>query len=106
VVRYESGNASRQFGYFIDSGVLVASTTADYIETLAQIWQGSGIDHTPLADNRNFTDILSRCVGTAGERPQISFYVDPIAIARESLKQSPTSFIALTAMKSLGLDGF
>lgn len=106
VVRYESGNISRQFGYFIDSGVLVASTTADYIETLAQIWQGSGIDHTPLADNRNFTDILSRCVGTAGERPQISFYVDPIAIARESLKQSPTSFIALTAMKSLGLDGF
>jgi CRISPR/Cas system CSM-associated protein Csm2 small subunit len=106
VVRYESGNASRQFGYFIDSGVLVASTTADYIETLAQIWQGSGIDHTPLADNRNFTDILSRCVGTAGERPQISFYVDPIAIARESLKQSPSSFIALTAMKTLGLDGF
>jgi hypothetical protein len=96
--------SGRQFAYFIDSGVFVASTST-YIETLAQIWQGSGIDHTPLADNRNFTDILSRCVGTEGERPQISFFVDPIAIARESLKRSPSSFIALTAMKTLGLDG-
>ena len=94
----------RGFAYFIDSGVFVASSS-DYVETLAQIWQGSGIDHTPLADNRNFTDILSRCVGTEGERPQISFFVDPIAIAREALKRSPSSFIALTAMKTLGLDG-
>jgi hypothetical protein len=107
IVQYGSsggGGGPRNFAYFIDSGVFVASSK-DYIETLAQIWQGSGIDHTPLADNRNFTDILSRCVGTDGERPQLSFYVDPIAIARESLKQSSSSFFALTAMKSLGLDG-
>lgn len=108
VVQYKTPNPTRQFGYFIDSGVLVGCASAEYAETLAQIWQGSGVDHTPLAENRNFTDILSRCVGTEGERPQISFYVDPVGIARETLKQSSSAstFVALTAMKSLGLEGF
>jgi hypothetical protein len=102
VIKYPT----RSLGYFIDSDVLVFCLSPEYAETLAQIWQASGIDHTPLADNRNFTDILSRCVGTEGERPQVSFYADPVAIAREALKQSPTSFVALTAIKALGLDGF
>jgi hypothetical protein len=101
VVQYRG---RREFGYFIDAGVIVLSSP-DYIETLAEIWQGSGIDHKPLADNRDFTDILSRCVGSEGERPQVSFFVDPIGIAREALKSSSSSFVALTAMKTLGLNG-
>lgn len=100
-----SGGARQRFGYFVDSGVLVFSATPEGAETLAQIWQGSGIDHKPLADNREFTSILSRCVGTAGERPQVSFYVNPIALYRESAKQSSGTLVVLATLKSLGIDG-
>jgi len=95
----------RQVGFFIDSGVLVACSSAEYAETLAQIWQGSGIDHKSLAENREFTDILSRCVGTEGERPQVSFYCNPIALYREVSKQQGASLVVLATLRTLGIDG-
>ncbi len=95
----------RQLGFFLDSGVLVVCSNAEYAETLAQIWQGSGIDHKSLADNREFTTILSRCVGTAGERPQVSFYANPLALYREVSKNQSNSLIVLTTLKTIGLDG-
>lgn len=95
----------RQLGFFVNSGVLVVCNNAEYAETLAQIWQGSGIDHKSLADNREFTTIMSRCIGTAGERPQASFYVNPVALYREFSKQSASSLIVLGTLKTLGIDG-
>ncbi len=95
----------RQLGFFLNSGVLVVCNNAEYAETLAQIWQGSGIDHKSLADNRDFTTIMSRCVGTAGERPQASFYANPLAVYREFSKGNSSSLIVLATLKSLGIDG-
>lgn len=95
----------RQLGFFLNSGVLVVCSNAEYAETLAQIWQGSGIDHKSLAENRDFTTILSRCVGTAGERPQVSFYANPIALYREFSKGNSSSIVVLATLKSLGVDG-
>jgi len=91
--------------YFIDSGVMVGSNRADYAEQLAMIWTGNGIDHKPLADNRDFTTIMSRCVGTEGERPQVSFFVDPLAIVREAGKNSGGSIALLAGLKTFGVDG-
>jgi len=105
VTQFRGGSRGRELGYFVDSGVLVFASTPDQAETLAQIWQGSGIDHKPLSENREFTSILSRCVGSAGERPQVSFYVNPIALYRESAKQNASTFAILAALKSLGIDG-
>ena len=95
----------RQLGFFLNSGVFAVCNNAEYAETLAQIWQGSGIDHKSLADNRDFTTILSRCVGTAGERPQLSFYANPIALYREVSKQNVSSIVVLATLTSLGIDG-
>lgn len=97
-----SGEAA---GYFIDSGVFVACSKAEYLEQLALIWTGNGIDHKPLADNRDFTTIMSRCVGTEGERPQVSFFIDPLAMVRELGKTSSSSVVVLSALKTLGIDG-
>jgi hypothetical protein len=91
--------------YFIDSGVMVATNRADYAEQLAMIWTGNGIDHKPLSENRDFTTIMSRCVGTEGERPQVSFFVDPLAMVREFGKSTNGSVAILAALKTLGLDG-
>ena len=95
----------QQLGFFLNAGVLVVCNNPEYAETLAQIWQGGGIDHKSLADNRDFTTILSRCVGTAGERPQVSFYANPIALYRELSKQNVSSIFVLATLKSLGVDG-
>ncbi len=105
VSQYGLESSVRQFGFFTDAGVLVFASNAEYAETLAQIWQGSGIDHKPLADNRDFTTILSRCVGTAGERPQASFYANPIGLYRELTKENAATIGVLVALKTLGVDG-
>lgn len=106
LVRWNNpANPDRQFAYFIDAGVLVACSNSDYIESMYLIWTGNGIDHKPLTDNRKFTSILSRCVGTQGERPQVSFYVDPLAIAREVTKNNPGAGAVMAMLPALGVDG-
>src|SRR5690606_3070380 len=63
--RYQNPDRRRQqFAYFIDQGVIVACSDADYLEQLAQRWLGMGSDTSSLADNRKFTSLISRCVGT------------------------------------------
>ncbi len=94
-----------QVGYFIHSGCLVLSSRIDEAEILARTWTGNGIDFKPLADNRKFTNIMSRCVGAAGERPQVSFYVDPIAIVREVIKQNGNAAMVGAMLPVLGVDG-
>jgi len=98
-------NPREQFHYFIDSGVFVGSNKLEYAEQLALVWTGNGIDHKPLADNRDFTTILSRCVGTEGERPQVSFFVDPLSMVREIGKGNNSTIAVLATLKTLGIDG-
>jgi hypothetical protein len=95
----------RQFGYFVDSGCLVFCSNAEVAEAYAKIWTGNGIDHKPLADNRRFTSILSRCVGLEGERPQISFYVDPFGLVKELNKNNPAALAIMPMLTGFGLDG-
>lgn len=94
-----------RMNYFIDSGVVIVSNKLAFAEQLAMIWTGNGIDHKPLADNRDFTTIMSRCVGTEGERPQVSFFVDPLAMVRELGKSNGGTVAILAALKTLGVDG-
>lgn len=104
--RYENPNRQQErFGYFIDNGVMIATTDPNYLEQLAVIWLGQAGDWSSLADNRQFTGILSRCVGTQGERPQISFYVDPMAIVRQFTPSTATSSMVLAMLPAFGLDG-
>lgn len=106
VIQWRDPNREeRQFGYFIDSGVLVFSLNAESIESLAKIWTGNGINHVSLAENRKFTSILSQCVGIEGERPQVSFYVDPIALANEVTKNNSAAMATMLMLPVLGVDG-
>jgi Protein of unknown function (DUF3352) len=106
IIMYEDPDSrSRQFGYFFDSGVFVACSKVAYIEKQALIWTGNGIDHKSLADNRKFTTIMSQCVGIAGERPHMSFYVDPMAIVRQATKGNSGAALFMTFIPVLGIDG-
>lgn len=104
--RYQNSNRERErFGYFIDNGVMIASTDPNYLEQLAAVWLGAAGNWSSLADNRQFTGILSRCVGTQGERPQLSFYVDPMAIVRQFTPNTASSSMVLAMLPAFGLDG-
>lgn len=100
-----TGGGRPDFGYFISSSVFVFSTSVDYTEKLANIWNGADSKHVSLADNIQFTSLLSRCVGTQGERPQVSFFANPVGIFRDSIRSSPNAIMTLATIKTLGLDG-
>ncbi len=105
-VRYGDPNRQdRQFAYFIDSGVMVLCSRNDYLDKLAMSWTGNGTDSAKLADNRKFTTIMAQSVGVDGERPQLSFYIDPMAIVRQATKNSPQAAIISTFIPVLGVDG-
>lgn len=104
--RYSNPERSReQFAYFIDDGVVVACSDPDYTEMLARKWLGQMQDAKTLADNRKFTGIMARCVGTEGERPQVSFYADPWAMVRELSPKSGGTTMTLAVLDSLGVSG-
>ena len=98
-------NADQQFAYFVDRNVLVACSSISYVEDLAAVWLGQAGDRKTLADNPRFTSIMTRCVGTEGERPQLSFYLDPLAMLREMAPPDPQTMIFLAMLPTLGLDG-
>ena len=107
VHRYRNPERSRQqFAYFIDDGVIVASNITTYLEKLAMIWTGELSGEKSLADNKKFTSIMSRSVGTSGERPQVSFFADPLAIVRQFAPQNTGTSMAMAMLAPLGLDGF
>lgn len=96
---------SQQFAYFIDDGVIVVTSDADYIEVLAARWLKNPSSDSALADNRKFTSLMARCVGTAGERPQISWYVDPLEIVRQFVPKNAGTTMVLAMLPALGVDG-
>ena len=96
--------ANEQFAYFIDQGVFVACSTPVGLERLATKWTGGQVDWPALAENRRFTSILGRCVGTQGERPQLSFFVDPLAIIKQLSPRTATTSMAFAMLPALGLD--
>ncbi|MEZ6080967.1 MAG: hypothetical protein R3C56_36445 [Pirellulaceae bacterium] len=50
----------QQFAYFIDDGVIIATSDADYLESLAARWLGQSSPEGVLADNRKFTSMMAR----------------------------------------------
>ncbi len=104
--RYQHPERRRQqFAYFIDDGVIIATSDPDYAEVLASRWLGLPSEGGVLADNRKFTSMMARCVGTAGERPQVSFYVDPLEIVRQLVPRNAGTTMVLAMLPALGIDG-
>ncbi|RMF44228.1 MAG: hypothetical protein D6753_03135 [Planctomycetota bacterium] len=104
--RYQNPNRRDQrFGYFLDDSVIVACTDPDFLELLADKWLGRLPEAKTMADNRRFTQIMARCVGTEGERPQVTFYADPMGIIRQFTPRNAGTSMFLAMLPALGLDG-
>ncbi len=88
---------------FDKDGTVVLATNKDLVNSLLKAWNGD-TEEKSLADNAKFNSIMSRCGGSKDERPQLTWYVDPVEIARKALRNGPAS-LALAFFQPLGLDG-
>ncbi|HUT11114.1 MAG TPA: DUF3352 domain-containing protein [Thermoguttaceae bacterium] len=104
IVIYDNvGPQRRQAAYFEKDDTIVAATDVGVLEQMLKVWDGGKGD--TLADNQNFTAIMSRCRGENDERPQLIGYVDPIGIMRSIAQGNTQMQLALIALPALGLDG-
>ncbi|MCE9525988.1 MAG: hypothetical protein K8R36_08040, partial [Planctomycetales bacterium] len=94
------GNTAIQFE---KDGTLVLASNKDLVKPLLAAWSGDTAEKS-LADNVKFNSIMSRCSGSKDERPQITWYVDPVEITRKVLRNGPAS-LALAFFQPLGVDG-
>jgi hypothetical protein len=100
-----SAQPNEGFAYFINQDVLVGSNSREGLEVLARVWAGQDPEHKPLSNKPEFLQIMTRCSGMQGERPQVSFYIDPYSMAKDLSKSSPGSPIVFAMLTSLGVDG-
>ncbi len=85
-------------------GVVLFGSDVGLVKGILRTWTGDEGAET-LADNREFTTIMSRSVGTKDERPQVSWFVDPIALFKDLSRDNTGAQIAIGMLPMLGLDG-
>ncbi|WP_143543944.1 DUF3352 domain-containing protein [Rhodopirellula sp. MGV] len=80
--------------FFERDGTFVIGVGNSAAQDVLKHWLGES-DEPTLADNANFGTIISRCLGAEETRPQLTFYLDPHAIADRIIKRSDSIAIAL-----------
>jgi hypothetical protein len=107
LVSIEVPNArDRKIAYFIREQTLVISSDVDLAkQVLAQMRGEETEDTVTLADNRKFTSIMSRSLGTKGEEPQVTWFVDPMELVRRLGRGNASAQTGLAIVSGLGLDG-
>lgn len=102
---YNPNNDQSVFHFEKDQTIVVVNNL-DVAKQLIALWDGAkGKNDKSLADNYGFTTIMKRSQGTKDERPQITFFVDPIGIAQVSARGNFTAQAGLAMLPVLGLDG-
>lgn len=56
-----------------------------------------------LSGNADFAAVMTRSIGAEAETPQITFFVNPYAIAQRIIRRSSSSFFILPIVEDLGL---
>ncbi len=85
-------------------GTIVLTSNLDLAKQMLDLWPG-GQDVRTLADNPAFAAVMKQSVGTQDEKPQVSWFVDPIGIFRNVARGNVSLQLGLTLLTPLGLDG-
>ena len=99
-----AGRRQRQLAFFVKDNTLVVGSKAQVLKNLLDVWNGG--DAKTLSANERYAAIMKHCRGAKNEKPQISWFVDPVSIAKSAASQSPRAQIGLALLPTLGLDGF
>ena len=106
VVHRFRGDSSRHVVYFEREGLLAFATDLDVATGLLDTWNGiAESEAATLADNRKFTGIMRKSAGTKDERPQLTWFVDPLELAKRAGRGNLGFQTVLALLEPLGLDG-
>lgn len=97
-------NLEGRVSYCQREGVYVFCNDPTLLKAVLKVWDGDTTVKT-LADNFKFTSIMRRSVGTKNERPQVTWFVDPIELFRNVARDDMGAQMALAMLPALGLDG-
>jgi hypothetical protein len=100
-----AGEGNRQLVRFDREGMIGLITDLELTKAVLEVWDGKREDADTLAENRKFTSIMSRSAGTRDERPQISWYIDPLELAKRAGRGNLSFQAVLSLLGPLGLDG-
>jgi hypothetical protein len=86
VVSYSrtSGNGP-QFSIAERNGVFVIGVGPNLVDDVLRRWDGDSKDSS-LAQNTDFGNVMSHCVGAEDTRPQVTFYADPYHLVEMLVK--------------------
>jgi hypothetical protein len=84
--------------------VIVAGTDLALVKQMLTVWNGSQ-DVLTLADNQDYATIMNRCRGDREDPPQITWFVDPIALAARAGRGNLSAAAGMAVVSGLGLDG-
>lgn len=97
------GNQARQAAYFQKEGTLAIGTNLEELKKLIGRWNGA--EGETLADNKQYGAVMLRSQGSADEVPQLTWFVDPIALVRSIGRNISNAQFAIAILPALGLDG-
>lgn len=98
-----AGDRQRRVVHFLKDGVLAFFTNLDVAKQTLDTWNGG--EAKTLADNKRFGAIMSRCSGGKDERPQLTFFVDPLEVAKVATRGNGPAQAAMALLPIIGLDG-
>lgn len=102
---FERGDSQVAAHFEKENSVVVAINNLDVARELINRWDGKKQEDSQLSDNRKFTTIMKSSRGTRDETPQITFYADPIEIARTAARGNFTAQAGLALLPAIGVDG-
>jgi hypothetical protein len=113
VVHRRGENQGEQVVHFFMGDTLTIATNEAVAGDLIRRWKGEEPEgdedddeqHGVLADNDKFVTIMNRCKGSKDARPQLTWFVDPIELARGVTRGNLGRQAAMAILPVLGLDG-
>ncbi|MEE2706949.1 MAG: hypothetical protein VX988_07845 [Planctomycetota bacterium] len=88
---------------FIKEQTVVLTTDLEFSQSLLTRW--GGVKEECLAKNKKFGAIMTRCAGKKDDAPQITWFVDPIELARNLVRGNLTAAAGFAFLPTIGLDG-
>lgn len=104
--RFIKGDDDDSVYYVLHQGTFLAANDEAVFDEMLTRWNGTAGDKDKtLTANRKFTTIMNKC-GSIDDQPlALSFFVDPIMLARSATQGNATAGLVFGALRVLGIDG-
>ena len=100
------GSGDNAVTYVLHQGTFVASNDEEVFSEIITRWVGEPDEKDrTLAGNRKFVTIMNKCKSTEDLPMAVSFFCDPIMLARSAFIENTGARVVFGFLPTLGLDG-